>query len=435
MSTSAAIPADSTGNLPLSTPPPPEPLSMGAVLRIAPMRRLWYAQVVSSFGDFIALFAVMNLMTFWLKATPQQITGVQIAYMLPIAVLGAVSGVFVDRWPLKPTLVASDLLRAGLCLLLIVVHTVWGFYLALAALSIVSSVFTPAQGIAVRSAVPMHGIRAAQALMQQVMFIMRIIGAPLAALMVKFTPKSCFIVDSISFVASAGLILSVALVRSTAPPLGDVPSSDAPQTGMGRLWSDMQQGMSFIVHHAALLFVITAMGAGMFVLGCFAPLIAVYVRDILHASTGTFGVTSAMIGVGLFAGINVLTAAAKRVSNTTLVYAGLSGIAVGTLLLAAFPHLSGAIPGLLIIGFALGGIIVPSQTLITQETPQAMLGRVGSTVMSLIFSAQIFGLVLSGVLANYISVRKVFALCAAMLLVLALAGKIWMDPEPAASEK
>ncbi len=217
MSTSTAISADAAESLPLSTPPPPEPMSMKAVLGIAPLRRLWYAQIVSTFGDFIALFAVMNLMTFALRATPQQITGVQIAYMLPIAVLGPIAGVFVDRWPLKPTLVSSDIVRAALCLFLIFCHSVWGFYLSLAAISIVSSVFGPAQQVAVRSAVPLHGIRSAQTLMQQVMFVMRIIGAPLAALLVKFTPKSCFIVDSVSFIASAGLIFSVALVKLSAP--------------------------------------------------------------------------------------------------------------------------------------------------------------------------------------------------------------------------
>jgi len=274
-------------------------------------------------------------------------------------------------------------------------------------------------------------MRAAQGLMQQVMFIMRIIGAPLAALLVKLTPKSCFLVDSASFVASACLILSVALARSLdAPVMPAAPGGTIAEekTGLAKVWSDLQQGSSFILHHAALLFVITAMAAGMFVLGCFAPLIAVYVRDILHASTGTFGITSAMIGIGLLAGINVLTAAAKKVENTTLVYAGLAGIAVGTTILALFPHLAAAIPALLIIGFALGGIIVPSQTLITQETPQAMLGRVGSTVMSVIFSAQIVGLLLSGVLADYISVREVFALCGGMLVLLVIAGKLWMEP-------
>jgi hypothetical protein len=67
--------------------------------------------------------------------------------------------------------------------------------------------------------------------------------------------------------------------------------------------------------------------------------------------------------------------------------------------------------------------------MIQQETPQAMLGRVGSTVMSLIFSAQIAGLLLSGVLANYTSIRRVFILCTIMLAVLMAVGKLWMEPE------
>ncbi|HEY4358681.1 MAG TPA: MFS transporter [Acidobacteriaceae bacterium] len=432
---SQSVPAETPDGLPLPAPVAPDPLSLAAVLRIAPMRRLWYAQVVSSFGDFVALFAVMTIMTFTMHATPQQITGVQIAYMLPIAVLGIISGVFVDRWPLKPTMVSSDFIRAGLCLLLILVHNVWGFYAVLAAISVVSSVFTPAQGIAVRSAVPLHGMRSAQALMQQVMFIMRIIGAPLASLLlVRFTAISCFIIDAVSFVASGLFIVSVAL-KSTPKSAVILDPEKKEKTGLAKVLDDMKQGTSFIVHHAGLFFVIVAMAAAMFVLGCFGPLIAVYVRDILHASTKTFGITSAMIGVGLMAGINVLTMAAKRVSNNVLVYTGLIGIAVGTSIMAGIPHIAAAVVGLLIIGFAVGGIIVPSQTMIQEETPQSMLGRVGSTVMSLVFTAQILGLVLSGILADHISVRSVFALCAAMLVVLAIAGKVWMEPKPLSAEE
>ncbi|MFL5238690.1 MAG: hypothetical protein ACJ8EL_14005 [Rhizomicrobium sp.] len=56
---------------------------MGAVLRITMMRRLWYAQTISVFGDFLALFAVISVLTFRLHANAQQITGVQIAYEVP----------------------------------------------------------------------------------------------------------------------------------------------------------------------------------------------------------------------------------------------------------------------------------------------------------------------------------------------------------------
>ena len=41
---------------------PPVLLSFGDVLRIPVMRRVWYAQVVSLFGDFLALFAVIAVL-------------------------------------------------------------------------------------------------------------------------------------------------------------------------------------------------------------------------------------------------------------------------------------------------------------------------------------------------------------------------------------
>jgi len=426
-----AVAAETPEGLPLPAPNAAEPLSMGAVLRIVPLRRLWYAQVVSVFGDFLALYAVMTIVTYKLHATPQQVTGIQIAYLAPIAILGTISGVFADRWPVKATLVSSDLTRSALCLLLLLVHSIAGFYIVLASISVVSSFFSPAQGIAIRSAVPFHGLRSANALMQQVMFIMRIIGGPIAVTIVTLLGTTvCYVGDSISFVASASLIASIALtVSGRAAKPAPESAVAAELSGIRRILADMREGANFILHHAALLFVITALAAGMFALGCFAPMIAVYVRDDLHAPQKIFGVTSAMIGIGLLAGINVLTAAAKKVKHTSLVYFGLGGMAVGTFVLAAIARLATTIPALILIGFAAGGIIVPSQTMIQEETPHTMLGRVGSTVMSFVFSAQIAGLLLSGVLAQHTSVRGVFLLSGILLAVLMLAGKLWMEPK------
>ena len=410
---------------------PPEPLGMGAVLRIPVMRRLWYAQIVSVFGDFLALFAVIGILTFKLHGTPQQITGVQIAYLLPIAILGILAGVFVDRWPLKPTMVLSDSIRAVLVLTLLLATRAWHFYAILAAISVVSSFFGPAQGVAIRSAVPLHGLRSANALMQQVMFGMRIIGPAAAAFLVaSFGPVSCYLIDAASFVGSACLIASVGLSRPEVMP---VAMTGEERSGPGRVWADMQQGVSFIVHHAALLFVILALASGMFVIGCFGPLIAVYVRDSVHASTRFFGVSSAMVGLGMMAGVNVLNTVAKNAKNTVLVYSGLSGIALGLCLLTALPLVWSTIAGNLIIGFAVAGIIIPAQTMIQQETPHALMGRVGSTVMSTIFGAQITGLVLSGILASYVGVRSVFAICAGLLAILIVAGRLFMEPKQTAS--
>jgi DHA3 family macrolide efflux protein-like MFS transporter len=424
-----AIPVEA---IPIPAPNAPEPMSMSAVLKVVTMRRLWYAQIVSTFGDFLALFAVITVMTFKLHATPQQVTGIQISYLLPIALISVISGVFVDRWPVKRTLVSSDFVRAGLCLSLLFVHSVYGFYASLAAISIVSSFFSPAQGIAIRSAVPMHGLRSANALMQQVMFIMRIAGPSIAILLVgAFGAKICYWLDSASFIASGSLIASLVLIVPKSTP--QVSAKDKPAasetSGVMRVLADMKEGARFILHHAGLLFVIVALAAGMFVMGCFGPLIAVYVRDILHALTKTYSIVSAMIGLGLLVGVNALNAFAKKMSNNLQVYFGLGGIALGTLLLAMVPMVAITILGCFLIGFSAAGIIVPSQTLVQQETPPELMGRVGSTLMSAIFSAQILGLVLSGILAQHTSIRRVFLFCTIMLVALIIAGKLWMEPK------
>jgi DHA3 family macrolide efflux protein-like MFS transporter len=424
----AEIDANSVEAVPIPAPNAPEPMSMGAVLKVVTMRRLWYAQIVSTFGDFLALFAVITVMTFKLHATPQQVTGIQIAYLLPIALISVVSGVFVDRWPVKRTLVSSDFIRAVICLSLLFVHSVYGFYASLAAISVVSSFFSPAQGIAIRSAVPMHGLRSANALMQQVMFLMRIAGPSIAILLVgAFGAKICYYLDSASFIGSGTLIASLVLIVPKSAPKAE--EANTQKSGVGRVLADMKEGASFIVHHAGLLFVIVALAAAMFVMGCFGPLIAVYVRDILHALTKTYSVVSAMIGLGLLIGVNALNAFAKKMSNSLQVYLGLGGIALGTLLLASIPHVAATVLGCFLIGFSAAGIIVPSQTMVQQETPPELMGRVGSTLMSCIFTAQILGLVLSGILAQHTSIRRVFLLCTIMLVVLVVAGKLFMEPK------
>ena len=111
-----------------------------------------------------------------MHGTPSQLTGLQIAYMLPIVFVGPIAGVFVDRWPLKPTLVSSDLIRACLALLLIPATTVWQVFFVLAALSCVSAFFGPAQTVTIRSHVPTPGLMSANALMQIAFMGSRIVG-------------------------------------------------------------------------------------------------------------------------------------------------------------------------------------------------------------------------------------------------------------------
>jgi DHA3 family macrolide efflux protein-like MFS transporter len=157
-------------------------------------------------------------------------------------------------------------------------------------------------------------------------------------------------------------------------------------------------------------------------MGCFAPLVAIYVRENLHQSTRLFGAVSALIGFGLLIGTAGLRMIATRVSNRALVLGGLAGIALGLLLLAALPRVAVTVVATLIIGLAVAAIIVPAQTLMQQETPPALLGRVSSTMMSIIITAQVFGLMIAAALTQATGVALMFVLCAVFLLLLVAIG-------------
>src|SRR5258708_8954788 len=231
------------------------PMTFRAVLGLTVMRRVWVAQVVSLLGDFLALFAVISVVTYRMHGTAQQVTGVQIAYMLPLALLGPLSGVFVDRWPLKPTLIASDLIRAVLVLLFFVTTSMWQIYLILGALSCVSSFFGPAQSVTIRSHVPSNGLMSANSLMQMAMMGTRIIGpAAAGALVAALRPSICSAIDFISFLASAALISSSAIVRAMSPVRP--PKGEATHSKVDAVFHEMGGGMRFIVHPTEVSFVV-----------------------------------------------------------------------------------------------------------------------------------------------------------------------------------
>jgi len=401
------------------------PMSFRDVLRINVMRRVWYAQIISLFGDWLALFAVIAVVSFAMHGAPKQIIGVQISYMLPIVFVGPIAGVFVDRWAPKRTLVASDLIRAVLALLLIPTTAIWQVYIVLAALSCVSAFFGPAQQVTIRTHVPAGGLVSANALMQIAFMGSRIVGPAAAGYVAtKFGPRTCYALDVASFVGSAALIGSVAIARPPASASAD--ATESKSNRIHAIWRDMREGMSFIVHHAAVLFVVLAMAAGLFIIGCFGPLIAIYVRDNLRGSAQLFGYVSGTIGVGLLIGTQVIRKVASRWREDTLVLSGLAGVGAGVFILGAAPFVAATMVATLTIGFTFAAIMVPAQTLLQRETPHAMIGRVSSTNISIAFLGQIIGLLLSGVFAEFFGVRTVFLLCAGLAFALAAGGRAFL---------
>jgi MFS family permease len=394
-------------------------LSFGEVLRLRPVRQLWIAQIISIFGDFLALFAVLSDVSFRLKATAAQVTLISVAFLIPFALLGPVAGVFVDRWDAKRTMIASDLIRSALALGLVFAASLNQIYAILFALSAVSTFFVPAQTIAIRSITPREGLMAANALMQQAFQVVRIISPALAGAMVQWIgAKPGYYFDSATFIFSASMIAAIAISRAAA-------AATAAPSESGKLKSilnDLLAGSRFIFTHATISFVMLAMAAGMFALSCFAPLIAIYVRDTLKSTEFQFGVINSLIGVGMIFATQFITRFANNQSKSLMVVAGLFGMGIAVVVMASIGHVAVAAVGAFGIGFGAIFIIVPAQTLMQQETPAELVGRVSSSFMSVLSVSQLVGLIISWSLTQKLGIRNLFFASAAMLFLFACFG-------------
>jgi MFS transporter, DHA3 family, macrolide efflux protein len=395
-----------------------------SIFRMREFRTIWMAQLVSIFGDFLALFGVISLITFRMHGTAVQVTTVTMAYILPLAIIGPFAGVLVDHWNVKRVMIASDLIRAVLALMLVFVTDLKQISAIFFAMSTVSSLFMPAQSIAIRTLIPAERLLAANAMLSQAFYLVRIASPIVAgALVAWLTEKSCFYLDTFSFVFSALMISTLMIVRP--------PREGADKTLRG-LAGDFVAANRFIFTHAGLSFVFIAMALAMFVLSSFSPLFSVFVRDALHAGPFMFGLVSAAVGIGLIAGTTLMTRVSGRKPKPGMVLYGLAGLGAAMAVLAASYWPAMAALSTFMMGFAIAFVLIPAQTMSQQETPHHMVGRVSSTFMSMISIAQVLGLLLSGGLAQRLGMRQLFFSSTILLLVLTVAGWMWLRRCPVA---
>jgi MFS transporter, DHA3 family, macrolide efflux protein len=286
-----------------------------------------------------------------------------------------------------------------------------------AILSALSSFFAPAQSVTTRTIVPTDGLLAANTMMMQAFYIVRLLS-PFAAgtLIWAVGEKACFYLDTASFLFSAFMISSLTIVR---------PRRQSSEKTLNSLTQDFLEGNRFIFTHTGLTFVFGAMGVAMFVLSSFSPLISIYIRDSLHAGSFTFGFISAMVGIGLIAGAQ-LVPKLTQLSRVQVVLGGLFLLGFSAALLGAIRLTPLAAISTFVMGFAISFVLIPAQTMSQQETPPPLMGRVSSTFMSLISLSQVLGLLLSGYLAKIMGVRALFITSGGGLIVIAAAAYVAM---------
>ena len=319
-------------NTRMATPAVPTQLTMRQALAIPAFRKLWLATLVSVFGDFLALYAVFSEMTFRMHASARAITLVTVFFLLPLAFVGPVAGVFVDRWEPRRTMVTSDIARAILVLGLVLARAPWHIYGVFLALSTFSSFFSPARSVTIPQILPLHGLMSANAVIQQTVQILQM-GSPVLA-------------GALAGFAGPGFLLLPG--QRQLRVLGPDDRHHRHPGARGACQPEHEAGAAatcfpatrFIVGHPVIGFVILSIAAGTFAISAFGSLIAVFVRDVLHANSVLFGALGSAIGFGMLAGGLAVAPLARRMRQKAhLITVGilLCGVSIASIARVANP--------------------------------------------------------------------------------------------------
>ncbi len=177
-------------------------------------RHLFLAQVIALVGTGLATVALGLLAYDLAGADAGLVLGTALAIKMVAYVLVApVAGAFVDRVPRRSLLIALDLVRAAVALLLPFVDSIWQVYVLIFVLQSASAAFTPTFQATIPDVLP-DEVEYTRALsLSRLAYDMEALVSPMlaAALLTIISFHSLFAGTVVGFLASAALVLSVTL--------------------------------------------------------------------------------------------------------------------------------------------------------------------------------------------------------------------------------
>lgn len=182
-------------------------------------RFLWLGQVVSQMGDWFDTIAVYTI-ALRLTGSSRSVALIMVARFLPSVVMGPLSGVVADRFSRRSIMITADLLRAIVVLGFLLVRRpdqMWLVYVLTVLQLAFAAFFEPAKTAAIPSIVSDRELVSANAIASVTWSAMLTIGAAIGGLVAGwFGTNVAFILDSLTFVASAMLIATVTFPRRPA---------------------------------------------------------------------------------------------------------------------------------------------------------------------------------------------------------------------------
>jgi Na+/melibiose symporter-like transporter len=398
------------------------------------LRLVLSAGLISTSGDWI--------LTIGLIYRVYVVTGSTVASALTMAssfapqvLLGAVAGVFADRWDRKRTMIIANLLLAAGLLPLLLVRSagqVWIVFAVMFAEGSVQQFFSPAEQAMVPRLVPEDELLAANAVNGQVSNVSRLAGSAAGGIIAAAGGlMAVTLTDAASFVISAALL---ALVRTSGRPAARESAGGPARARLMQVGQELADGLRLSVRHkilrALMIFaLVTSVGEGIM-----GTLFTPFVRHVLHGSSQEFGLIIAAQAVGGIVGGVAAAGVSQRVRASRLLSIG--AIVFGLIDLAIFLYplsyvaIWPAVAGMIIVGIPGALCVAGLITLFQQSSEDSYRGRVFGAISTLEGITILAGTLGAGFLSRYAGIIPVLAIQGAGYMVAGLVMLAWLKNSP-----
>jgi MFS family permease len=348
-------------------------------------RLLYTGQTISQLGDWfnsVAIFALLLDLT----GSATAVAWMMIVQFMPVAIVGPMAGVIVDRVDRRRLMIGTDIVRGVLILGLLLVRRpdqVWIAYLVMAITVGAQAFFEPARTATIPNVTSQEELLPANALSSATWSAMLALGASIGGLVTAVAGRNAaFLVNALSFFASAYFIGRTRYDSRPAPA--------PPLVGLAALTGipDLLEGIRYVrqrSHVAALMFV----KAGWGLAGGVLLLLTIFgqrVFPIAGSTAAGIGVLYGARGVGAAMGPIALRWILGQKPRTLRRTIGPAYFIVGFFYLALAWAPSLPVAALCVLCAHFGGSIlwVFSTVLLQMEVPDRFRGRVFAAELALV---------------------------------------------------
>lgn len=367
---------------------------------------IWTGQLFSTLSSSVAGYAVV----FWLSLKTESaevLSYAMIATLLPQIVLGLFTGVFVDRWKRKLTMISADMFIAFitgiLCLMFYFdMVEIWQVYILLALRSVGSAFHVPAMQASIPLLAPESQLMRVAGVNQIIQAISNIAGPALAALFISILEMTYVLMFDI-----VGAVIACTTLLFVTIPNPEKKTEDR------HVFREIKEGLSAIFGQRGLGWLLCFDVMVLFFIIPIAALFPLMTIKYFLGDAYQMSVVEIAWGVGtLLGGIAIGTSMMNKMDKIILI------IVTNTIIGLTF-FFSGLLPQSAFVWFvvltALGGMagaVWNSSFVVILQTKidNSVLGRVFSTYDSLILLPSMPGLLAVGHVADSIGLPASFVI-------------------------